>query len=105
MAPGCPVTCKSNVGCDAIDEPCTNRMVPLSGLFWARRFSHRNSLASPFWVQCSLPWMWMLSTCVVTKNTPVKADGSCGGTAKHTALRGVDLDRDLVADREDLARM
>ena len=25
---GRPGTCRSKVGCDAIDEPCTNRMVP-----------------------------------------------------------------------------
>src|SRR6188508_529058 len=105
MAPGCPGTCKSNVGCDAIDEPCTNRMVPLSRVFWARRFSHRNSLASPFLVQCSLPWMWMFSTCVVTRLLLLDAEQLRRGTAKHTALRGVDPDGDLVADREDLARM
>src|SRR6185312_18056 len=66
-APGWPGTWRSKVGCEAIDEPCTNRIVPRSWVFCARRFSHRNSLASPFLVQCSLPWMWMLSTCVVTR--------------------------------------
>ena len=48
-------TWRSKVGCDAIDEPCTNRIVPRSWVFCARRFSHRNSLASPFLVQCSVP--------------------------------------------------
>src|SRR4051794_39298317 len=80
-------------------------MVPLSRVFWARRFSHRNSLASPFLVQCSLPWMWMFSTCVVTRLLLLDADQLRRGPAKHTALRGVDPDGDLVADREDLARM
>ena len=45
-----------------------------AALFWARRFSHRNSLASPLWVQCSLPWMWMFSTCVVTRLLPLDAE-------------------------------
>src|SRR5215208_5843549 len=52
--PGRPGTCRSKVGCDAIEEPCTNRMVPaFSGA--AVRFSHRNSRTSPLLVQCSVP--------------------------------------------------
>ena len=49
-----PGTCRSNTGCEAIDEPCTNSTVPFFGPPGAR-FSHRNSLASPLLVQCSWP--------------------------------------------------
>jgi hypothetical protein len=51
---GMPGTCRSKVGCDAIDEPCTNRIVPALSAAPVR-FSHRNSLTSPFVVQCSCP--------------------------------------------------
>src|ERR1700753_1990683 len=51
---GRPSTCRSKVGCEAIDEPCTNRTVPFLAPPGAR-FSHRNRLASPFLVQCSWP--------------------------------------------------
>src|SRR6266436_6110041 len=58
---GRPGTCRSKVGCDAIDEPCTNRMVPaFSGS--ADRFSHRNSRTSPLLVQCSSPCTWISET-------------------------------------------
>src|SRR6266850_6354036 len=50
-----PGTCRSKVGCEAIDEPCTKRIVPrglpVAGLF------QRNSLTSPLRVQCSLPFV------------------------------------------------
>src|SRR6187200_572219 len=49
-----PGTSRSKVGCDAIEEPCTNRIVPFFGPPGAR-FSHRNSLAGPLLVQCSCP--------------------------------------------------
>src|SRR4029077_10447360 len=56
---GRPGTCRSKVGCEAIEEPCTKRMVPFAapeaGLF------QRKSLTSPaalfLVVQCSLPFM------------------------------------------------
>src|SRR5262245_14571309 len=51
---GRPSTCRSKVGCEAIDEPWTNRMAPFLAPPGAR-FSHRNRLASPFLVQCSWP--------------------------------------------------
>src|SRR6188508_3046231 len=53
---GRPGTCRSKVGCEAIDEPCTNRTVPFLAPPGAR-FSHRNSLAGPLVVQCSWPLM------------------------------------------------
>src|SRR5487761_2205315 len=52
---GRPGTCRSNVGCDAIDEPCTNNTTGLpSGE--PTNFSHRNRRTSPLFVQCSTPW-------------------------------------------------
>src|SRR3989442_15623551 len=38
-----------------MDEPCTNRIVPLGAA--AGDFCHRKSLMSPFLVQCSLPFI------------------------------------------------
>src|SRR5438876_9457069 len=38
-----------------MDEPCTNRVVPLAAV--AGDFCHRKSLTSPFLVQCSLPFI------------------------------------------------
>src|SRR5215207_229906 len=52
---GRPSTRRSNVGCDAIEEPCTNRIVPAWLTPSAAGFSHRNSRMSPFLVQCSSP--------------------------------------------------
>src|SRR6185295_2124918 len=52
---GRPGTCRSKVGCDAIEEPCTKRIVPLA--FPCAFFSQRKSRTSPFWVQCSMPFM------------------------------------------------
>src|SRR6185437_202409 len=55
---GRPGTCKSKVGCDAIEEPCTNRIVPLLLAGSPAHFSHRNSFAPPsLLVQCSVPWI------------------------------------------------
>src|SRR5215210_3950676 len=53
---GLPGTCRSKVGCEAIDEPCTKRRVAFSapaaeGLF------QRKSLTSPLRVQCSVPFI------------------------------------------------
>src|SRR6202162_3747770 len=49
-----PGTERSKVGCDAIDEPCTNNIAGLpSGE--PRYFSHRNNRTSPLVVQCSMP--------------------------------------------------
>src|SRR5262245_16749655 len=52
---GRPGTCKSNVGCDAIDEPWTNTIVPLASRDSTLLFRHRNSRTSPLRVQCSVP--------------------------------------------------
>src|ERR1700681_4863102 len=52
---GRPGTCRSNVGCAAMDEPCTNRMVPAVFAGSPEDFSNRNSLAPSLVVQCSSP--------------------------------------------------
>src|ERR1700681_1592368 len=51
---GLPGTLRSNVGCDAIEEPCTNK---IAGLLSAEptNFSHRKRRTSPLRVQCSTP--------------------------------------------------
>src|SRR5215470_18958012 len=55
---GRPDTCRSKVGCDAIEEPCTNRIVPRVCPGSPAYFSHRNSFTSlPLVVQCSSPRM------------------------------------------------
>src|SRR5215470_3729477 len=53
---GRPSTCKSNVGCEAMDEPCTNRMVPAALFGSTADFSNMNSFTLPSLpVQCSWP--------------------------------------------------
>ena len=52
---GRPGTCRSKVGCEAIEDPCTNRIVPACGTLGDAFFSHRNSRISPLFVQCSTP--------------------------------------------------
>src|ERR1700675_4636640 len=53
---GRPGTCRSNVGCAAMDEPWTNRMGPAVCFGLPAHFSNRNSFARPsFVVQCSSP--------------------------------------------------
>src|SRR5436190_19808456 len=51
-----PGTCRSKVGCEAIEEPCTNRMVPAGPDGSPAYFSHMNRrTAEPLLVQCSSP--------------------------------------------------
>src|SRR5262245_25214934 len=53
---GRPSTCKSKVGCDAIDEPCTKRMVPAALFGLSPYFSNMNSFTlSSLLVQCCSP--------------------------------------------------
>src|SRR5262249_14042904 len=67
---GRPGTSRSNVGCDAIDEPCTNRTMPLPLAGSPMHFSHMNSLAGPslavLVVQCSWPVMLAPAVMVLT---------------------------------------
>src|SRR5215831_13294526 len=51
-----PGTCRSKVGCEAIDEPCTNRTMPLLLAGSPAHLFHRKSFTSaPLPVQCSVP--------------------------------------------------
>src|ERR1700747_2623908 len=51
-----PGTCRSNVGCDAMDEPCTNRIRPAGPEGSPLCLFQRNKRTSvPFCVQCSAP--------------------------------------------------
>src|SRR5690349_21818898 len=52
---GRPGTSRSNVGCEAIEEPCTNRIVPLVSAGSPATLFQRKSLTSPLLVQCSEP--------------------------------------------------
>src|ERR1700691_3431479 len=52
---GRPGTCRSNVGCAAMDEPWTNRMVPVVCFGSPAHFSNRNSFAPSLVVQYSSP--------------------------------------------------
>src|SRR5215470_12227877 len=53
---GRPGTCRSKVGCEAMDEPCTNRMVPAVLAGSPAHLFHMNSFTSlPLLVQCSVP--------------------------------------------------
>src|SRR5436853_6978231 len=56
-----PGTVRSNVGCDAIEEPCTNSTAGFpSGV--PAYFSHRNRRTAPLFVQCSLPVTVIISS-------------------------------------------
>src|SRR5260370_40682817 len=50
-----PGTCRSKVGCEAIDEPCTNRIRPAVLAGSAAHLLKRKSFTSPLRVQCSVP--------------------------------------------------
>src|SRR5205809_5091865 len=99
---GRPGTCRSKVGCEAIEEPCTNRMVPAGPVGSPAYFSHMNSRTSlPLLVQCSSP--------------RIAAPGATGlfillllflrGGREDGALRAVDRDRHLIADFQSLQRV
>src|SRR3954454_16582202 len=55
---GRPGTSRSKVGCEAIDEPCTNRIVPLVFPGSPTTLFHMKSFTSPLLVQCSVPGWW-----------------------------------------------
>src|SRR5882757_441636 len=55
---GRPGTCRSKVGIDAIEEPCTNRILPAVLAGSPAHLFHRNRRTSwPLLVQCSSPRM------------------------------------------------
>src|SRR5499426_3866185 len=58
---GRPGTCRSNVGCAAIDEPCTNRIVPMLLAGSPAHFSNKNSFTPPSFV---VQWSSLLTAAV-----------------------------------------
>src|SRR5262249_5565286 len=53
-----PGTCRSKVGCEAMDEPCTNKILPAGPEGSPACLFHRNRRTSlPLSVQCSSPRM------------------------------------------------
>src|SRR6266481_2808736 len=55
-------TLRSNVGCDAMDDPWTNRIGAFALAGSTAHLFHRNSLTSPLLVQCSAPASrWVVS--------------------------------------------
>src|SRR5258706_3014461 len=70
---GRPGTLRSKVGCDAIDEPCTNRIVPFSACPAAGRLRHKNSRTSPFIVQCSIPGIFIFPCKGVVSHYKIRA--------------------------------
>src|SRR5882672_6427250 len=81
---GRPGTCRSKVGCEAMDEPCTNRILPAGPDGSPACLFQRNSRTSlPLLVQCSSPritaagetglFMLSLRTLVVTNSCSYEA--------------------------------
>src|SRR5258708_23585452 len=55
-------TLRSNVGCDAMEDPWTNRIGAFALAGSTAHLFHRNSLTSPLLVQCSAPASrWIVS--------------------------------------------
>src|SRR5262245_59772412 len=103
-----PGTCRSKVGCEAIEEPCTNRMMPRVCAESPAYFSHMNSLTSlPLLVQCSSPRMAGLGVTglFIVELRLLLWCALAAGAAEHAAALGVDLDRDIGADLETLKWM
>src|SRR3954466_6060587 len=65
---GRPGTSRSKVGCDAIEEPCTNKMVPFVAAGSPATLFQRKSLTSPLLDQCSEP---VRRTCTFIACRPV----------------------------------
>src|SRR5262245_32461231 len=91
-ASGWPGTKRSNVGVDAIDEPCTNRMVPSGPGAVPAAFSHRNRRVDPLCVQCSRPTM--LGSAVISGSscTPFLLSGESFLLFEHGRGLAVDAD-------------
>src|SRR5216683_245827 len=58
---GRPGTCRSKVGCEAMEEPWTNKTVPVVFAGSPTNFSHKKSFTPPLLVQCS----WALTAAVL----------------------------------------
>src|SRR4051794_22602991 len=99
---GRPGTCRSKVGCEAIDEPWTNSTVPALPVGSPTYFSQRKSLMSAFLVQCSRPTtgpdnnVSVISLVLLIERL---------NATKNAARRRVDDDADGVAHRQALRGM
>src|SRR5580704_11826864 len=79
---GRPSTCRSKVGCEAIDEPCTNRIVPEVCFGSPAHFSNMNNFTLPsLVVQCSSPLIAAAEIVVISFMVHLEAfvlSGNCG---------------------------
>src|SRR5689334_15621002 len=94
---GRPGTVRSNVGCDAIDEPCTKSTTGLP-CGDPTNFSQRNRRTSRLNAQCSTP-STLESVVAALSISPFNSRSFCHAWSQHlaTALSSVDL-RARVAD-------
>src|SRR5512132_2057378 len=88
---GRPGTVRSKVGCEAIDEPCTNSTAGLlSGE--PTNFSHRNRRTSPLWGQCSTPVTWAAAVaCAVMRILETCVDDGGARAMRQSILAPVSL--------------
>src|SRR3954469_21994637 len=90
--------CRSKVGVEAIEEPCTNRMVPRSGPA-VRRFSHKKIFWPLTLVQCSRPLaLGTVIASLMSLSLVVLA-------REHAELAFIERDRDALAGGKFLARV
>src|ERR1043166_3120790 len=83
-------TCKSNVGVEAMDEPCTNRIVPAGPDGSPAYFSHRNSRTSlPLLVQCSSPRITALAGLFIAYSDRQDCTGGAAVDVRLNALHCV----------------
>src|SRR5262252_8346319 len=80
---GRPGTCRSKVGCPAIEEPCTNRIVPFG--FCEGDFCQRKRRTSPFWVQCSLPVIALIYNGFCARIHPLPEEDARNGCGQSHA--------------------
>src|SRR5579871_2485615 len=57
---GRPGNWKSKVGCDAMEDPWTNRMIPFAAAGSTAHLFHINRFTSPLRAQCSVPGFWWI---------------------------------------------
>src|SRR5712672_1968272 len=95
-----PGTCRSKVGVEAMEEPCTNRIVPMVLAGSPAYFSNMNRRTSlPLLVQCSSPRTGAETSMVIVRSLLA---GLSTIPTKHAALRRVDHDADVVTDIHSL---
>src|SRR5579862_6133225 len=92
---GRPGTCRSKVGCDAIEEPWTKRMAPRALAGALADFSQRKSFTGPLFVQCS--WPLILSLCPSIASPQSERNVAA---LEDLASPGIDRQERFVAGRE-----